>query len=287
MRPQSRATAWLCTLLANLALIVDPGAAYAADLIWEVESPFRFFKPTRSFALHEAAFQAVRGGTAQPLPADIIWRTERALKQRIVGFNKGAEDTFGYLAEEVLGKPLVMLMPQRFADSHGDHVRSFAEGRVSGRLMGGQRVVFGRRRDGTEFPAEASITKLEIDGRPVLTAILRDATERQRTEAFGAAVGEHLVGLDVDPPAPPTGRHRPIGLDREHGGPDGGVPDGIDQPHRGMARGDRLGARPGVVVGTPHRQDELVDPGQHGRDARLEREVEERRVADDGEAGHR
>ncbi|MGV3760511.1 MAG: PAS domain S-box protein, partial [Actinomycetota bacterium] len=104
-------------------------------------------------------------------------------EQRIVGFNKGAEDTFGYLAEEVLGKPLGILMPERFNYVHQEHVRSFAEGRESGRLMGGQRFVYARRRDGSEFPAEASITKLEIDGRSVLTAILRDATERQRTEA--------------------------------------------------------------------------------------------------------
>lgn len=102
--------------------------------------------------------------------------------QRIVGFNKGAEVTFGFLAEEVLGKPLDMLLPERFTSLHRDHVTRFADERGTGRLMADERYVYGRRRDGSEFPAEASITKLEIDGRPVLTAILRDATERQRTE---------------------------------------------------------------------------------------------------------
>ena len=48
-------------------------------MIWEVENPFRFFKPTKSFALHEAAFKAVRGDPSAPPPADIIWRTERRL----------------------------------------------------------------------------------------------------------------------------------------------------------------------------------------------------------------
>src|SRR5437868_1429611 len=52
-------------------------AAAAADLIWQVENPFRFFKSTRSFALHEAAVNAVRGNA--PLPADIVWRVERKL----------------------------------------------------------------------------------------------------------------------------------------------------------------------------------------------------------------
>ena len=53
------------------------GSVQSADLVWQVENPFRFFKGTRSFAQHEAAFNAVRG--TGPLPADIIWRTERRL----------------------------------------------------------------------------------------------------------------------------------------------------------------------------------------------------------------
>jgi len=75
MRRHARATAWALSLFAALAA----NTSHAADLIWEVESPFRFFKPTRAFALHEVAFNAVRGDPSQPLPADIIWRTERAL----------------------------------------------------------------------------------------------------------------------------------------------------------------------------------------------------------------
>ena len=53
--------------------------AQAADLVWEVESPFRLFKPTKSFALHEAAFKAVAGEPGKPLPSEIVWRTERRL----------------------------------------------------------------------------------------------------------------------------------------------------------------------------------------------------------------
>jgi hypothetical protein len=75
MRGQARATAWAISLFTSLAA----GSSHAADLIWEVENPFRFFKASRSFALHEAAFSAVRSDPSGPLPADIIWRTERAL----------------------------------------------------------------------------------------------------------------------------------------------------------------------------------------------------------------
>ena len=75
MRRQARSTAWAISLFACLAAT----SSQAGDLIWEVESPFRFFKASRSFALHEAAFNAARGDPSAPLPADIVWRTERAL----------------------------------------------------------------------------------------------------------------------------------------------------------------------------------------------------------------
>jgi hypothetical protein len=81
MRHRTRATACAATLFASLVatsnLVIT--TSHAADLIWEVENPFRFFKPTKSFALHEAAFNAVRGDPAAPLPPNIVWRTERAL----------------------------------------------------------------------------------------------------------------------------------------------------------------------------------------------------------------
>lgn len=69
----------IVTTACFLSIFVGFGAkpCYSADLIWQVENPFRFFKSTRSFAHQEAAFDAVRG--AGPLPADIIWRTERRL----------------------------------------------------------------------------------------------------------------------------------------------------------------------------------------------------------------
>jgi len=76
MRRKALATsAWLVTFFVGLG----GSSGQAADLIWQVENPFRFFKSTRSFALHEAAFNAVRGNANNPLPPDIIWRIERRL----------------------------------------------------------------------------------------------------------------------------------------------------------------------------------------------------------------
>ena len=81
MRRQARAVAWAVTLFTSLCAnqTLFSNSSFAADLIWEVENPFRFFKPTKSFALHEAAFNAARGDPAAPLPPDIVWRTERKL----------------------------------------------------------------------------------------------------------------------------------------------------------------------------------------------------------------
>ncbi|HEY7245401.1 MAG TPA: hypothetical protein VH678_16145 [Xanthobacteraceae bacterium] len=86
MRPPALASAARVCPAAILRLLVTIACAglalapaCAADLIWEVQNPFRFFKSPRSFALHEAAFNAVRGNSSDGLPPDIVWRTERAL----------------------------------------------------------------------------------------------------------------------------------------------------------------------------------------------------------------
>jgi hypothetical protein len=54
-------------------------SGHAADLLWEVENPYRFFKRSSSFEVQERAFNAVRGAPGQPLPANILWRVERRL----------------------------------------------------------------------------------------------------------------------------------------------------------------------------------------------------------------
>jgi len=102
--------------------------------------------------------------------------------RRIVLFNRGAAKIFGYHPAEVLGRPLEDLLPERYRPAHPAQVASFAGGPDVSRVMGERRLVFGRRQDGTEFPAEVTISKLEGVGGTLLTAIVRDGTARKKYE---------------------------------------------------------------------------------------------------------
>ncbi len=111
---------------------------------------------------------------------------------RVVLFNQGAAAIFGYTPAEVLGRPLELLLPPRFASDHQRHMEDFARSPVPTRRMGERRAVFGRRKDGTEFPAEVSISKLELPGGMLFTAIIRDVTERKRAEEAIRRLNEEL-----------------------------------------------------------------------------------------------
>jgi PAS domain S-box-containing protein len=114
------------------------------------------------------------------LADDAIISVDR--EQCIVLFNQGAEKIFGYPRAEVIGKPLDVLLPERLVKAHHRHIQHFGEASVAARRMGERRDILGRRKDGSEFPAEASISKMEVNGDTRFTVILRDVTQRLAAE---------------------------------------------------------------------------------------------------------
>ncbi|BCQ28550.1 hypothetical protein NK8_82590 (plasmid) [Caballeronia sp. NK8] len=81
--------------------------------------------------------------------------------QRIVKVNPTAERVFGCAARDAIGGPLSRFIPVRYRAAHDDQVRHFEQTRVSERRMGPQRVLYGLRADGEEFPIEASISQAD------------------------------------------------------------------------------------------------------------------------------
>ncbi len=115
------------------------------------------------------------------LASDAIVAVDEA--QRIVIYNRGAEKIFGHPAGEILGQPLELLLPPGARAVHREHLVTFGTSPVTARRMGERQPIAGLRRNGEEFPAEASILKLEVDGRRLFTVVLRDVSERVRREA--------------------------------------------------------------------------------------------------------
>jgi PAS domain S-box-containing protein len=116
----------------------------------------------------------------------------------ITVFNEGAEAIFGYARTEVIGTPMEILIPERFRAIHRQHIARFAASNETARKMGGRQDVFGLRKNGQEFPAEASISKVVVGKVTFFSVVLRDITERKNTEeALRRAVNarEQVLGI--------------------------------------------------------------------------------------------
>src|SRR5918994_2276405 len=96
-------------------------------------------------------------------------------------FNRGAERIFGYGADEVIGRPVTLLMPERYRDLcvAGLH-RYLRTGEA--RVVDGTTELVGLRKDGSEFPIEMSLGETHEHGKRLFTGMIRDVTERKRTE---------------------------------------------------------------------------------------------------------
>lgn len=103
------------------------------------------------------------------------------VEQKVRLFNAAAERMFGCERAEVLGRTLDPFLPERFRQDHQRRVAEFSAGLQDARSMGA-RVVWARRKDGHEFPTEASLSRLMTSRGWLFTVFLRDVTERYRAE---------------------------------------------------------------------------------------------------------
>ena len=124
---------------------------------------------------------------------DAIVAVDSALFIRL--FNPAAEAMFGYSAQEAIGQPLTILLPERSRARHDVQLGAFAQTTEGPRTMAAQLEIFGRRRDGSEFPIESSISKTDIGGHLQMTAVLRDVTAQRRARNELTAMNQELRAL--------------------------------------------------------------------------------------------
>ena len=96
---------------------------------------------------------------------------------KIVVVNGQTESLFGYRRDEILGRPIETLLPQRVASTHADHVRDFFLSPVV-RFIGHAGELFARRKDGTEFPAEISLGPFDSEDGILVSCAVRDISDR-------------------------------------------------------------------------------------------------------------
>ncbi|HEY8710679.1 MAG TPA: PAS domain S-box protein, partial [Burkholderiaceae bacterium] len=117
-------------------------------------------------------------------------------RQRIVMINPAAQRMFGCTAAEALGSDLSRFIPLRLRAAHARHVRAFDASETAALPLEKRSTVVGLRADGTEFPVEASISRVDVESefgpRRYFTALLRDLSEEQGLQAEIEAMKQRM-----------------------------------------------------------------------------------------------
>lgn len=155
---------------------------------------------TRDISEQKLAAQALRASEARKaaiLDAALDCVVTMNHEGRILEFNPAAEDTFGYRKADVIGKELAeIIVPPSLRDAHrSGFARYLATGTDT--IIGRRLQITAMRADGSEFPVELAITRVDLPGPPIFTGFLRDVTEPLRAERtlIHQAMHDALTGL--------------------------------------------------------------------------------------------
>ena len=126
-----------------------------------------------------------RGDTEERLRAilqtaveGIITIDERGI---VESMNPAAEKTFGFKAEEVIGRNVSILMPSPYRDEHDSYLANYVHSGHA-KIIGIGREVLGQRKDGTVFPMDLAVSEVRLASRRLFTGFVRDISERKRLE---------------------------------------------------------------------------------------------------------
>lgn len=112
----------------------------------------------------------------------------------ITSFSTVAVRLFGYSKEEVVGTNVKILMPEPYRGEHDGYLGRY-QATGEKRIIGIDRVVVGRRKDGSSFPMKLSVSEMQSGGRTYFTGFIRDLTERQQSEARVQEIQNELARL--------------------------------------------------------------------------------------------
>jgi len=112
----------------------------------------------------------------------------------IVLINSHTELAFGYARNELLGRQLVSLIPERFRGRHGEHFSGYFND-PSTRPMGVNRSLSALHKDGSEFPVEISLSSLDTEDGRLVSAAIRDVTDQKQASAYARS----LIEASLDP----------------------------------------------------------------------------------------
>jgi PAS domain S-box-containing protein len=124
---------------------------------------------------------------------DIIVSSDQ--QGKIVSWNYAAETAFGYSAEEAIGEPVSIIVPERYREAHAKGMQAVLSNDGRSDSLGRTVRLTGLRRDGIEFPLELSLATWTTEGGRFFTAIIRDITEREHAEAKISEYRDHLEDM--------------------------------------------------------------------------------------------